>query len=294
MEIVNQGLFEEHKKWIDALSEESGLFNGCVICITDVLNTYFSILDYLLENGEGEKRGGAIGPIDREMLSSAVARQIGGYSENPIWETDYEKCASLFYGLIKNHPFHDCNKSAALLTALYYLAKLKLTLIAPQKEIEIITLIVASNEIRDRKAFKPYSKFEDGEIRFLAQYFQKNTRPIEKKYYVITYYELNKLLVGFGYSLNNPRGNSIDVTRIKKRSSLFGIPMRKERYTRVGILGFPGWTREVSNKEMRRLREYTGLTAKDGFDSQAAYEGDPPLSSLLNKYSDVLQHLAKK
>jgi hypothetical protein len=45
---------------------------------------------------------------------------------------------------------------------------------------------------------------------------------------------------------------------------------------------------------MRLLGEYTGLTAKDGLDSQVAYKENPPLSSLLNKYSGVLQHLAEK
>ena len=294
MEFVHQGLFEEHKRWIDSFSEEIALFNDCVICITDVLNIHFSIVDYFLETGDGEKGLGNIGPKDRELLSSAVARQIGGYRGNPIWKTDYEKCATLFYGLIKNHPFHDCNKRTALLTALYYLVKLNRAPTARHKELEIITLIIASNEIRNRKAFKPYSKFEDGEIRFLAQYFQKNTRPIDMRYYVITYNELNKLLGGFGYSLNNPHGNSIDIIRIEKRSTLFGLPLKKERHTRVGVIGFTGWTREVSNKEMRLLREYTGLTAKDGLDCQVAYKENPPLSSLLNKYSGVLQYLDKK
>ncbi len=55
MEIVNQALFDEHKRWVDAFSEESALFNDCVISITDVLNTHFSIVDYFLENGESEK-----------------------------------------------------------------------------------------------------------------------------------------------------------------------------------------------------------------------------------------------
>ena len=294
MEIVNQALFDEHKRWVDAFSEESALFNDCVISITDVLNTHFYIVDYFLENGESEKGGGAIGPINKELLSSAVARQKNGNSGYPNWETDYEKCATLFYGLIKNHPFNGCNKRTALLTAIYYLAKLNRAPTARHKELEIITLIVASNEIRDRKAFKPYSKFEDGEIRFLAQYFEKNSHTIDTRHYVITYYELNKLLGGFGYSLNNPRGNSIDITRIENRSSLFGLPIKKERHKRVGSIEFPGWTREVSKIGIRLIREYTGLTAKDGLASQIAYKGDPPLSSLLNKYSDVLQLLAKK
>ena len=294
MEFVNQGLYDGYKRWVNAFSEESSLFNDCVISINDVLSTHFSIVDYFLEKGESEKGFSAIGPIDKELLSSAVARQINGNSGYPKWETEYEKCATLFYGLIKNHPFYDCNKGTALLTAIYYLAKLNRAPTARHKELEIITRIVASNEIRARKAFKPYSKFEDGEIRFLAQYFQRNTHPIDTKHYVITYSELNKLLGNFGYSLNNPRGNLIDITRIENQSSLFGLPIKRERHTGVGAIEFLGWTREVSKKAIRLLREYTGLTAKDGLASQIAYKRYPPLSSLLNKYGGVLQHLARK
>ena len=294
MDFVNKRLLEVHKRWIDAYSEVSALLNDGVICIADVLNAHLSLADYFFENGEGEKDVEDIGLIDKGLLSSAVAMQIDGRSENLKWETDYEKCSALFYGLIKNHPFHHGNKRTALLTALYYLSKLNRRPTAHHKELEIITRIIASNTIKDRKAFKPFSKFENGEIRFLAQYFQKYTRPIFKKCYVITYNELNKKLGDFGFSLNDPHGNSIDIIRIEKRASLFGFRNKREKHTKIGVIGFPGWTREVPRKEMKILRGYTGLTAKDGFDSQCVYKKAPPLSSLINEYSGVFHRLAQK
>ena len=294
MEFVNKGLPEEYHRWTDTLTEEKALFGDCLLGITDILNIHFCVVDFFLDSDNSERSIGNIGPIDKELLSSAVSRQIGGYPGYPEWETDYEKCATLFYGLVKNHPFHDYNKRTALLTALYYLAKLGREPSASHKELEIITLIIASNEIRNRKAFKPYSKFEDGEIRFLAQYFQKNTRAIEKKCYAMTYNELNKLLNGFGLALNNPQGDAIEVTRIEKRPTLFGLRRKGHRHTRVGVVRFAGWTREVAEDEMVHLREVTGLTAEDGLDSQLACEGDPPLSSLINEYHDTLQRIAKK
>jgi hypothetical protein len=105
------------------------------------------------------------------------------------------------------------------------------------KELEVITLIIASNTIRDRKAFKPYSEFEDGEIRFLAQYFQENTRTIDNKYYGITYQELNKMLGIFGFSLNNPHRNLIDITRIEKRASFLGVTKKKTALYKSGCYG---------------------------------------------------------
>ena len=294
MEFVNQGLSEEHKRLIDTLIEESTQFSDCLIGIADVLNTHFSIIDYFLENGEGGKGVAGIGPIDRGLLSSAVAAQKTEYSGGLKWKTDFEKCAALFYGLIKNHPFHYYNKTTALITALHYLSRLNCAPTASHKELEIITRIIASNTLRDRKAFKPFTKFENGEIRFLAQYFQRNTRTLDERDYNITYSELNKILSGFGFHLNHPRGNSIDIVRIEKRSSLFGLRKTKMGHTSVGVIGFPGWTREVSKKEMRLISAYTGLAATDDFDPQVVYRGGPPLSSLIDAYSGIFPSLVPK
>ena len=294
MEFVNQGLSEEHKRLIGTLLEECARFNDCVIGIIDVLNAHFLIIDYFLENGKGGKGVGGIGPIDKGLLSVAVATQKAESSGDLKWTTDYEKCAALFYGLIKNHPFHDYNKITALLTALYYLSKLNCAPTASHKELEIITRIIASNTLRDRKAFKPFSKFEDGEIRFLAHYFQRNTRPLDERDYQITYSQLNRLLSGLGFYLNHPHANSIDIVRFEKRSSLFGFPKTRGGHTSVGVIGFPGWNREVSKKEMRLIGAYTGLTANDDLDPQVVYKEGPPLSSLINEYSAIFQRLAHK
>ena len=294
MELVNHEVLKEYNKWIDELSDENALYKDCVISIVDLLNAHFSLIDYFFENGELNKSFVNIGLRNKKLLSSVVASQIEGYTGDIDWERKSEKCATLFYGLIKNQPFHGCNKRTALLTLLYYLAKANRAPTASHKELEIITLIIASNTIRDRSAFKPYSKFEDGEIRFLAQYLQKNTRPIDIRSYSITYNELNIILGNFGFFLNNPHGNSIDIIRLETQSSLFGLPKKRKKHTRVGVIGFSGWTREVAKNEMKLLREYTGLTAKEDFDSQIVYTGVPPLSSLINYYSQIFKCLEKK
>ena len=238
MYLENQGLVEEYKRIIDALSEEDEIHNDCLVGFDDVLKAHFSIVDYFLESGDSEKVGRNIRPIDTKLLSSAVAMQKVECSENLKWKTDYEKCSALFYGLLKNHPFHDYNKRTALLTALYFLAKLNRRPTAHHKELEIITLIIASNTIQDRKAFKPFTKFENGEIRFLAQYFQKNTCQISNKHYAITYNELNKKLHDFGFHLNNPHRNSIDIIQIGNRPSLFGLRAKSEKQAKSGVIGF--------------------------------------------------------
>ena len=96
MEFLNNELLEEHKKLTDELSEESAQFKNCVISIVDVLNAYFSIIDYFLENSECEESVGSIGPRDKKLLSTIVDSQISGYSGNIASNRDLEKCAALF------------------------------------------------------------------------------------------------------------------------------------------------------------------------------------------------------
>ncbi|MGD9506616.1 MAG: hypothetical protein AB7W37_17045, partial [Syntrophobacteraceae bacterium] len=73
MEFVNPDVASEHARWVERLSEESSQFSNSVISIVDVLDAHFSIVDYFLEEGTGDKAVGGIGPREEGLLSSAVA-----------------------------------------------------------------------------------------------------------------------------------------------------------------------------------------------------------------------------
>lgn len=180
MKRVNKEFLAEKKLWLKALANETARFGDCVIGVNDVIDAYFSLVDFLFQAGFALKVTGGIGAINGQRLVSAVSRQKDVVSRKPKWKTDYEKCATLFYGLIKTRPFQNLNSSTALLGMLFYLSKIGRAPMVHHKELEIITRIIASNEIRQRGAFEPYSSFEDGEIVFLANYFQENTCPVDK------------------------------------------------------------------------------------------------------------------
>lgn len=180
MKRINKDFLAEKKRWLKVIANETARFGDCVIGVNDVIATYFSIVDFLFEAGFAVKVSGHIGAIDRARLISAVSRQKDVVSRKPRWKTDFEKCATLFYGLIKTRPFQNFNSSTALMGMLFYLSKIGRTPMVHHKELEIITRIIASNEIRQRGAFEPYSSFEDGEIVFLSNYLQENTCPVDK------------------------------------------------------------------------------------------------------------------
>lgn len=294
MKLVNKELVAEKKRWKKALAKDNELFSDCVIGINDVIDAYFALVDYLFEAGLISKASGSIGAIDGQRLISVFSRQKDGFPKRPKWKTDYEKCATLFYGLIKIDPFHRFNSSTALLCMLFYLSKIGRVPTAHHKEIEVITRIIASNEIRQRGAFKPYSALEDGETLFLSQYLQENTRSVEKKDIVLTYSELNGLLEASDIALTHPVGQSIDVVRKQEPSSTFKLSKNKETYTKIGAIGFSGWTRNVPGCELRRLSEVAGLSPGGDVGSQAAvFNPVPHLPALIHKYVDVFQRIVE-
>ena len=257
------------------------------------MDAHFTIVDYFFDERDGAKAVGGVGPRDFNLLSSAVARQMVSYAGQEKWETDYEKLATLFFGLIKNHPFHDCNKRTAMLSALYYLLIIKRTPIVKQRELEKLALRVADNDLGQYKRYKQFEKkVEDSEIIFIADFFKRNSRVIDKNYYVITYHELVGRLNKFGYTLDNPHGNYIDVIRIEKKKRFFGLGEKYTKETKVGTIGFPGWTKEVSRVQMKKVQTFTKLTHRNGFDSEVFFRGADPLSYLVNEYRGLLKRLS--
>ena len=106
----------EHARWTELAGQECA--TGGTISVTDVLDVHFLIVDQFY----GQRTGlGGVGPKDLGLLSSACARQDVGFGEYEKWSTLEDKAATLLYGLVLNHPFHDANKRTGFLTTLFYL-----------------------------------------------------------------------------------------------------------------------------------------------------------------------------
>jgi death-on-curing family protein len=110
------------------------------IGIYDVLKAHFLVVDFFAHNGEGV---GGVGPRDINLLHSALNRQLCGYQGEKKWKTDFHLCATLFFGLIKDHPFYDANKRTAFLSLLFHLWKINRTPDIEQKEFERLAIRVA-------------------------------------------------------------------------------------------------------------------------------------------------------
>ena len=109
MILIREPLQKEYERWLGLIGDDP-YCEDCVIGIHDVLRAHFLLLDYFATDGEGI---GGIGPKSLDLLHSAISRQLVGYGGKRKWTDDFDICATLFFGLIKNHPWVGGNKRTA-------------------------------------------------------------------------------------------------------------------------------------------------------------------------------------
>lgn len=290
IEIINAPVAQEYERWMKKIADDP-YKSCCVIGIHDVLRAHFLLVDFFFKEQEGL---GGVGPRDLNLLHSAINRQLVSYGGKAKWSDKYDLCATLFWGLIKNHPFHDCNKRTALLSALYFLLRIGRTPDAPQKDFENLTVRVAESKLNDYKEFKRFEKVEDAEVRFLSNFFKRNTREIDKRSYIVTYNQLNQILSRYKHRLEYPADNYIDI--VKDEVRVRGLIRRTREMVTVSVMRirFPGWRSEVNASTVRAVRKKLNLEDRDGVDSRAFFHGVDPLEALISTYKGPLQRLANR
>jgi len=285
MDTIRPQLRDEYRRWFKKLGR-APLGSQCVISMDDVLRAHYLLVDYFIEEGE---EIGLCGPRDANLLVSAISRQATGFGGLSKWQEPLARCATLFFGLIKDHPFHDGNKRTALLVALHNLYKIKRTPDAPQKEFERLALRTASNRLSDYSRYRPSE--DDAEVCFIRRFLQKRTRPMNKRMYVITYRDLDRILRHYGHSLDNPSGNCIDVCRtVEEKRGILGRRRQRSK-KKVLQIGFPRWTAQVGLKAMKSVLAKTGLTPERGYDSEVVFHDAEPLGALIDSYRGPLKRL---
>ena len=114
---------------------------------------------------------------------------------------------------------------------------------------------------------------------------------MDKRHYRITYNDLSRIMAPYGVTLENPSRNYIDVIKREPRKGIFGTRTVETRLCRIG---FPGWTKQVSEKDIRTIRKETDLTHDKGVDSQTFSKGVDSLGALIAEYEPALRRLAER
>lgn len=289
-------LSENARKALEAIFDHydhsDPLGQHCVVGLFDVLRAHYLICDFFSEAGEGLFQAG---PRDLGLLESAVSRQQSVLFNEVKWHSEIEKISSLFFGLIKDHPFHDANKRTAFLILLYALHCKGYTPTVAEKQLEDFAVHIASNDYKKKGKFKSLAeKYGDSDaaVYYISQYLESSFRLLDRRRYIVTYRELNQILKRYGFELSNPDRNYIDVIRRVERRKWLGFGPKETVDQKVKQIGFPGWSREVRKNVVEEVRVATKLTLRDGFDSAAFYQGADPAAALISRYQAALESLA--
>jgi death-on-curing family protein len=165
---LHPSLEKEFARWLEEIGDEQRP-HSLAITAREVLKAHFLLADYFREMGEGI---GGVGPKSLHLLQSAVSRQSVSFGGHEKWQDLFSIAATLFFGLVKNHAFHDANKRTALLVALYHLQCHGRLVHVPQREFEDLAVRVAESELAKYPAFRDYKGKDDPEVQFIARFFR--------------------------------------------------------------------------------------------------------------------------
>jgi prophage maintenance system killer protein len=279
----------EHDRWLKELrvSEDDPYAGYTTVSLREVLNAHFLLAEFFARTGEGL---GGLGPKEPNLLHSALSRQLTAFGNRPRWSSRIEVCATLMYGLIKNHPFHDANKRTAFLVSILHLQKIGRTPVADHRAYEDFTVDIADNKLEKYPAYARFIQMPrlDREIQTITHFIKRSSREIDLRVKTITYNQLNTILRASGLRLENPLKNRIDLVRFLDENDL--SPLETPR--RIAHIGFPGWTKQVSRKVVHVVRSAAELDVEHGYDSQAFFNGVDTPWTLIKKYEELLRRLA--
>ena len=241
----------------------------------DVLRAHYLIADYFLCNGEEEVLYGVKMP---NLLYSAVNRPEVCFGDKTKWNTPLEKCATLFYGLTKNHAFHDGNKRTALLITLYNLHLINRTPTENQREFELLTKRIAANRLSEYKIYDKYKDKEDSEVLTIANILKRLTKKTDKRFYAMTFKEFGHRLEDYGYYFTEPQGNYIKV--YQKRRGLW----KSDLFIRQ--IGCPSMSSQINEKAAKTILKDIGVQDNYNF-----FKGGEPLYRLIEDYRAPLLRL---
>ena len=245
----------------------------------DIVNAHYILSDYFLEKGEAVR----FGVLNFNLLSSAVNRQFIEFGGVKKWKDPFLKMATLAFGLTMDHAFHDGNKRTALLSILLYLNLHKRVVTVPKQLLEELMVRIAAHQLHLYPSFQEFQAKDDAEVRFIGSKLRAWSRHVDTRLYTITYSELNTRLKEFGFYLDKPDGNTIGV--YKTKAGLFGRDMK------ICMIGYPGAKKQVGEKDLKFILQKTGLTAKQGCDSDVFFHGSQPTYELLEEYQEPLERL---
>lgn len=297
MQYMNKQLLAQyelyHKQYADIPEISKPLMN-----VSDVLRAYFILADYFSDSTAEHAETMLCGIRDMNLMISALGRQVVQFSGNMKYQQPLEICATLFYGLVKNHAFADGNKRTALLTLLYQLDCYGFMPVAPQREFEMLVVAVAANNVQNKyaKVWKRIPKQHlndnaDSIVWVITNLLRKMTARKDHTFHIdVPAREFIAAMQQVGGCTCHIEGDRIKVQRRIVKTRWFG---KSTEEVRTCMIPFRGDTRPITAKTTREALDKLDLY--DQFPSyQSFVAGTDPRYMLINKFEGPLRRLKDK
>lgn len=289
-----QHLPEELKREYQFLTKNNPDIKGMehpLINLSDSFRAYFILIHYFTDaSSDDEQEKMMVGIRSIDLLASALSRQnveFGGVKKytNPI-----DICATLFFGMVKNHSFNDGNKRTALLLLLYQLQMYGYYPIASKKEFENLVLHVADSSIETyySRVYRKFKKSDDATIKTISYLLRRMTAKKNNAYHTApTMKVFCAALEAQGV-----------VCKVENNKVKFSYQLPGHWYTIIPqvknyTIPFHGWTRTVGAKTARDTLDALGLF--DQFPTyQHLFDGGDSLYKLVDEFKEPLRRLKDK
>lgn len=222
---------------------------------------------------------GATNPLRPNALASAVARQTAGLGSFRKYTSIAEVAATLFYGLVLNHPFENGNKRTGLVAILVLLQKNRTLLVdASQDDLYEMATGVAAHTFPIAGAD---ARTADSEVAGIAEWLSARTRPLVRGDQAMEFKDLRAQLEAQGCEFAAPDKNYIKVYRQTPEG----------RFS--AKLGYPKANFTVGVQDVKRVRHALHFSEAHGVDSSAFYDDvEAVVDHFVNTYRQVLDRLA--
>lgn len=273
-----------------------------VIHLHDILSNNIHLLE---EMDPVEPRG----IKNKGMLESAVNRQFTGSGSFYKYADPFSNAATLVFGIIKNHAFHNGNKRAGLLALVkhLYVNGYVLSPYLNSNELYEILIAVADSKIAEfaKKYTKQYSFIRSKEekrretdwevetqIRFFAFWIKKNCKAKEatsKGDVRLT--DLKRILENKNIKMEQD-GSNLEVYLERENKFLGFITLSTKKHNRKTYsIGSNRST--IGKPTLNVLRKDFNLTKIHGIDDTFFYDDEAFLDSEIKAYKKIIYQLSK-
>lgn len=247
----------------DAVARED-----CFVDVIDAINVHeHLVIDFMYSSDPITPKG----VRDMNLLGSALSRQhtsLGGIAK---YKTVAEVAASLLFGLVLDHPFHNGNKRTGLVTVLQFLDRHSFYLDVTEQELFDFLLSVADHRVLPGGS-------ADEQVEAIAQWFREHLDRLDKNEYPLSVRDLLTRLQLFGCTFGDFESGHLNIFRV-------GYPRKR--------IAYHAMNEEVDPQNVHDIRRHFGLDEEHGTTSRRFYGAAGEIDVWINKYRQLLRQLAK-